>query len=258
VISVQRVAAIAANTFREAIRSKVLYTLVFFAVAMIGTGTLVSYLSYVERDRIMQSVGLSAIRLFGVLIAVFMGVGLVHREVERRTIYTILSRAISRTEFLVGKFVGLVATLGLQVGVMAIAFVAVSLVAGAPLGSVHAVALALAFAELAVVVAIATFFSSFTTPLLASLFTGGIYLVGHVTRDLRELGAQSDAASVERITWLLYRVLPDLESFNLSVQAVHGLPLEPGQIVPPLLYGGLYVALLLALGATILERRDLR
>src|SRR5690606_15726934 len=133
VISPVRVAVIAANTVREAVRSKVLYTLVFFAVLLIGTGVLLSMLTYVEGQRILQSVGLAAIRLFGAAIAIFVGIGLIHREVERRTIFTILSKPVTRSEFLLGKYAGLVVTIWLQVLVMGAAFAAVSLLAGAPL-----------------------------------------------------------------------------------------------------------------------------
>lgn len=257
-ISGPRVLAIASNTVREAIRNKVLYALLFFSVMLIGTGILVSTLSYVERDRILQSVGLSSIRLFGAAIAIFVGVGLIHREVDRRTIFTILSKPVSRTEFLVGKFAGLVATLWMQVAIMSVAFVAVSLLAGAPLGLVHAAAIGLAATEMALLVGVATLFSSFTTPMLASLFTAGIYVAGHVSRDLRELGAQSEVPALERITWLVHTVLPDLEGFNLTVQAIHELPIEGRQVVVPVAYAALYILMLLGLASFVFERRDLR
>ena len=136
-MSPERISAIAFNTVREAIRNKVLYALLFFGVLLNGTGILVSSLSYVEGDRILQSVGLSSLRLFGAAIAIFVGVNLIHKEVDRRTIYTVLSKPLSRAEFLIGKFAGLVATLWLQVAVMAVAFVAVSLLSGAPLNGVQ-------------------------------------------------------------------------------------------------------------------------
>jgi Cu-processing system permease protein len=257
-ISPLRVWTLAANTVREAVRNKLLYTLLAFAVVMIATGVLLSTLSYVERERIVQDVGLAAIRLFGVGIAIFVGVGLIHKEVDRRTIQTILSKPVSRAEFLLGKFVGLVLTIWGQVAIMAVAFVAVSWMAGAPVDAGHAKAIGLAAMELMLIVAVATLFSSFTTPMLASLFSVGIYLVGHLTRDLRALGAQSEVESVERVSALLYRVLPDLESFNVTVQAVHGLPIPPAEIWLPALYGLGYSAALLALAVLVFERRDFR
>jgi ABC-type transport system involved in multi-copper enzyme maturation permease subunit len=258
VISLVRVDAIARNTVREAIRNRILYVLLFFGVLLIGTGILVSSLSYVETERILQSVGLSSLRLFGAMIAIFVGVGLIHKEVERRTIYTILAKPVSRTEFLLGKYLGLVATLWLQVAIMALAFVAVSLLAGAPLHSGHAAAIGMAAVELAILVGVATLFSSFTTPILASLFSAGIYAIGHVSRDLLELGAQSEGAGVARVTWLLHKIAPDLESFNLTVQAIHQLPIEASQIWLPIGYALCYVVALLGLASLIFERRDFR
>jgi ABC-type transport system involved in multi-copper enzyme maturation permease subunit len=258
VIGLGRVAAIAGNTVREAVRSKVLYGLVFFALVMIAAGVVLAALSYVERERILQDIGLASIRLFGAAIAIFVGVGLIHKEVDRRTIFTILSKPVSRTEFLLGKYAGLVLTLWLQVVIMAAGFVAISLLAGAPLTLGHAQAIGLAGVELALLVAVATLFSSFTTPMLASLFGAGFYLMGHLTRDLRDLGAQSGAPVVERATALLHRVLPDLESFNLTIEAVHGLPVAASDVWLPVLYAAGYSAALLALAVLVFERRDLR
>jgi ABC-type transport system involved in multi-copper enzyme maturation permease subunit len=253
-----RIHTLAVNTVREAVRSKVLYVLLFFGVVLIGTGVLLSTLSYVERERILQDVGLAAIRLFGAAIAIFVGVGLIHKEVDRRTIFTILSKPVSRTEFLLGKFAGLVVTLWIQVVIMAVAFAGVSWLAGAPLTAGHGKAILLVGGELAVLVAVATLFSSFTTPMLASLFSAGFYLVGHLTRDLKELGAQSGDPMVATVTSTLHRVLPDLDAFNATIEAVHGLPIPAAALWQPFLYGACYCTALLLLAAVIFERRDFR
>jgi len=256
--SLDRIAAIAGNTLREAIRNRVLYALLFFALALIGTGVLLSTLSYVERERILQDVGFAAIRVFSVAIAVFVGIGLVHKEVDRRTIFTILSKPIARSEFLLGKYLGLLATLWLQIAVMGAGFAAVSLAAGAPLGAVHAAALAGIAAEVAVIVAIALLFSAFTSPMLASLFTAGIWLIGHLTRDLRGLGAQSQVEAVKRATEWLYRALPDLDAFDLTLQAAHRLPIATSDLLLPLAYALGWIAIALVAAAWIFERRDFR
>ncbi len=250
--------AIAGNTVREALRNRVLYTLVFFAVLLIGSGVLLATLSYVERERILQDVGLEAIRFFGATIAIFVGVGLIHKEVERRTVYTILSKPVSRGEFILGKYAGLVATVWLQVTVMATAFAAVVLLAGVSLSFAHLAALLLTALELALLVAVATFFSAFTTPMLAACFTLGSYMLGHLSRDLREIGAASDSAAVERATAALSWILPDLDSFNLTIQAVHGLPIAVHELAVPALYGVGYAGLLLLAAVFLFERRDLR
>jgi ABC-type transport system involved in multi-copper enzyme maturation permease subunit len=236
----------------------VLYVLVFFALVMIGTSVLLATLSYVERERILQDVGLGAIRFFGAAIAIFMGVGLIHREVERRTIYTILSKPVTRAQFLAGKYLGLVATLWLQLAVMVAAFVLASLASGAPLGAGHAIALGLVALELAVVVAFATLFSSFATPFLAACYSVGLYLVGHLTRDLRGLGASSDSELVKQVTTWIHRVFPDLAALNRSVEAVHGLPIPLPEVGWALLAGVAWCLGFLLVAVLVFERRDFR
>jgi Cu-processing system permease protein len=251
--------AIAVNTVRESLRSKLLYGLLFFAVLMIGAGAVVATLSYVESDRILQDIGLGSVRLFGVAIAILVGINLIHREVERRTVYTILSKPLSRGEFLVGKCLGLTLTIWLQMAIMGAAFVGVSFATGAPLGAPHLAFFFLAAIELALVVAIATFFSAFTTPVLAAFFTTGIWSVGHLSRQLRDLGASADApSSFHYLTWLLHRVLPDLESFNLASEAAHMLPVTASDWLLPALYGAGYLTLVLFAAVAVFERRDLR
>ncbi len=255
-ISLLRIGTIAANTVREAIRSRLLYTLLFFAILLIATGVLVSALSYVERERIVQDMGLSAIRLFSAGIAIFVGVGLIHGEVDRRTIFTILSKPLSRSEFLLGKYLGLVLTTWLQVAIMSAAFALVSLSVGAPLDAGHVAAIGLTCVALMVIVAVATLFSSFTTPMLASLVSVGSYAVGHLTRDLRQCAEQGDLEGLRSVAIWVHRLLPDLESFNLSIEAAHGLPIPATEIWLPVLYGSLYAAALLFLASYLFARRD--
>ncbi|MEM9175098.1 MAG: ABC transporter permease subunit, partial [Myxococcota bacterium] len=177
-----RIHALASNTFREAIRNKLLYTLLGFSFLMIASGVLLATLSYVEVDEILQDMGMAAIRFFSAGIATFVGIGLIHNEVDRRTIFTILSKPVSRSEFLLGKWAGLTFTVWLQLALMGLAFAIVSALAGAPLHGDHFLAIALIGLELMVLVAIATLFSAFTTPMLAALFTIGLWMIGHLTR----------------------------------------------------------------------------
>lgn len=255
--SLLRIGLIATNTLREAIRSRLLYSLLFFAVTMIGFAVLIASLSYVEGERIIQDIGLASIRLFSVGIAIFVGIGLIHGEVDRRTIYTILSKPVTRPEFQLGKFLGLLLAVWLQLALMAGAFVAVSVLVGAGLGLGHGAALLLVAVELMVIVAVATLFSSFTTPMLSALFTVGIYALGHLSRNLYFLGQDSDVESVRRTASLLYRVLPDLESFNLSTQAVHGLAISGSEVGWAVLYGVAYSVVVLVLAGFIFQKRDL-
>jgi ABC-type transport system involved in multi-copper enzyme maturation permease subunit len=250
--------AIAGNTMRDAIRSKVLYVLLFFALLMIATSATLATLSYVERERILQDVSLAAIRFFGAAIAIFVGVGLVHREVDRRTIFTILSKPVERSAFIAGKYAGFVGTLWALLAVMSLGFAGASLAAGAPLDSGHAIALVLIGVELAVVVAFATLFSSFATPFLAGCYSLGIYLVGHLTRDLYAIGRVSESASMQQFTLWVKRVFPDLQTFNRTIEAVHGLPIPPAEVGWSLALGAAWIAGFLLVAVMTFERRDFR
>lgn len=254
-----RIFAVAGNTVREAIRNRVLYTLVAFALILICSSIVLSNLSYVEQRRILQDLAFASARLFGVVIAIAVGINLIYKEVERRTIYTVLAKPISRPEFLVGKYLGLVATIWLQVVVMAVAFAAVSLIDESPFGWSHAAAFGLLAMELAIVVAVATFFSAFTTPMLAAMFTTGIWVAGNLTRDMVELARQTDVGYIVSAARALYQVLPDISAFNLSLKASHGLPIAPGpEVLAPLAYGSVYVMATLLVASFIFQRRDFR
>ncbi|MCA9512494.1 MAG: ABC transporter permease [Myxococcota bacterium] len=257
-MSPMRIATIAHNTIREAVRHKLLYAVLVVSVLMIFASVLISTLSYVEGTRIMQDFGFAAIRIFSAATAVFIGINLLHSEVDRRTIYTILSKPISRVEFLLGKYAGLVLTTWLMLAALGAIFLGVSLLAGAPVHAGHAAAMWLIAVELTIVVAIATFFSSITTPMLAALFTSGLYVAGHLTQNLYHLAMASDDAGVQRMAVWIYRVLPDLELYNLTVQAVHGLAIPAGEIWLPVAYAALYTAILLMAASALFARRDLR
>jgi len=250
--------AIASNTVREALRNRLMYAI--FAVSVLVTlgSVAISTLSYVEGTRIMQDFAFATMRMFTVGTAILLGINLLHREVERRTLYTILSRPLSRTTFLVGKYAGLVATTWLMLLCMAAVFGAVSWAAGAPLHLGHMAAVGMLAVEMSIVVGIAILFSSFTTPMLASLFTISLYAVGHLSQNLLRLANASEDPWVRELGTGLYRVLPDLQIYDLSIEAVHGLAIPGAALAWSVLYALMYASLLL-LGASVLfSRRDLR
>ena len=256
--SLSRMATIAGNTIREAVRNKLLYAVLVVTVVMIFASVLISTLSYVEGTRIMQDFGFAVIRLFSAATAIFIGIHLLHKEVDRRTIYTILSKPISRVEFLLGKYAGLLATTWILVASMGVILGAVSWLSGAPVHAGHFAALGLIGIEMMILVAVATLFSSFTTPMLAALFTSGVYVVGHLSQNLYQLAQGADDALVRQVGFVLYRVLPDLELFNLTTQAVHGLAIPALEIWGPVAYAALYSAVLLSGAGFLFARRDLR
>ncbi len=252
-----KIRAIGLNTFREAVRDKILYTLLFLALVMIGGSVLIANLTVGEYGKIVRDVGLGAISLFGLMIAVFVGIGLVYKEIERKTIYTIASKPVRRWEFVVGKYVGLVAVLATEIAIMSVAFfVTMKLtMVGFDTASVSA-AIWLIFVELLVVTAIAILFGCMSTPTLSALFTIGLVVVGRLTPELKLLAEQSERPLVQWFGTMGYRLLPDLGTFNLRGAAALGAPVEWEYVGYATGYGLLWAALLLLGAAVIFAYRD--
>lgn len=253
-----RITVIALNTFRETLRDKILYNLVFFGLLLIGSSILLGTLTIGERAKIIQDIGLASINLFGVLIAIFVGIGLVSKEIEQRTIYSIIAKPIPRYQFLLGKYAGLSLTLFVNVAIMAAGFFLTLLIGQAGMEPVLLKAVGLIFVELLVITAVAVMFSTFTTPTLSATLTLAIYVIGNLTDDLRVLGSKLQNDLTKGLLDWLYYVLPNLDYFNIKGQAVHGIPIEPSYLVSAVLYGLAYSAVLLALACMIFQRRDFK
>jgi ABC-type transport system involved in multi-copper enzyme maturation permease subunit len=250
--------AIAGNTVRELVRSKLLYNLLLFAVLLIAGSLFVSELTIADFDRIIIDLGLVAIELVGSLLAVLIGVSVVAGEIERRTIFPTLAKPISRATFLLGRYAGLFAILVVNVLVMLGALALVLRLAGYSLSATAAAAAALIVIELAVLAAMAVFFASFTTPILAAAFSFAFFLIGHLLSDVRAYGSRSKSEAAKVLTSAVYRALPDLELFNLKWHAANKLAVPAGFASSAALYGLLYTATLLLLAIAVFGRRDLK
>lgn len=249
--------AIALNTFREAIRDRVLYGLFGFALLMIGSSVALASLSIGQQERIIKDLSLAAISLIGVLMAVFLGITLVSKEVERRTLYTLLSKPVSRADLVLGKYLGLAATIAVTVLIMGAGLALLTLAHGWWTGSLAA-AVYMILLELLLLTAIATFFSTFTTPTLSAMFTIGLFILGRLTGELRAVTARAEGEAVRLTGELLYRVLPNLSAFNVTGQVAHGQPVGLLEVGLASVYGALYTAAVLTLAVIIFRRRDLR
>jgi ABC-type transport system involved in multi-copper enzyme maturation permease subunit len=265
------VAAIALNVFRESVRDKVLYNLVLFAVLLIGASYLLGQLTAGQDIKIIKDLGLAATAMFGLFIAVFIGIGLVSKEVERRSVYSLLSKPIRRSQLILGKYCGLALTLAVNVAMMAGALYAVlafmawdaspALAAAwdAPaLDPALLKAIALILVELMLVTAIALFFSTFSTPMLSAALTFGFYVVGHFSTDLRNFQEVVDSPLAARFARGLYWVLPNLAQFDVKGDVVHGLPVPAGYVAVAMAYAALYIAMLLVVSMFIFSRRDFK
>ncbi len=262
---------IAVNVFRESVRDKVLYNLVFFAILLMGASYLLGQLTAGQDVKIIKDLGLAATSIFGLFIAVFIGIGLVSKEVERRSIYSLLSKPIERYQLVVGKYLGLTLTLAVNLTVMAVALYVVlwymAWVAGpaaaaawdAPaLDPALLKAIALTFVELAIVTAVALFFSTFSTPMLSAALTFGLFVAGRFSADLRNFNDVVDAPAAAFLAKALYWALPNLGPFDVRAQVVHGQPVTAGYMLLTSAYGLLYIAALIVAAVAVFSRRDFK
>ena len=259
--SLRRVASIARNAFREAVRDRVLYNLVFFVLLLTGGAIFIGDLSAAQEAKIIVDMSLSAMLLFGVFIAIFVGVGLVYKELERRTVYAIFAKPVGRGEFLVGKYLGLCLTLAVNVLVMG---AGVSLALLYVSGGYHPLVLAvwpaiiLIFVELMIVVAVALLFSSFSSPALSALMTFAVFIIGHFSADMKLLAASTGTTAAKILFGALYYLLPNLSHYTVITDAGHGVTPAPAAFAAALLYAFVYIAVLLAASILIFNRRNFK
>jgi ABC-type transport system involved in multi-copper enzyme maturation permease subunit len=253
-----RAAVIAFNTFREAIRDRILYSLLVFALAMIGSSVILSRLSVGGEVKIIKDLGLAAIGLVGTLIAVFIGVGLVYKEIERRTLYIIITKPIRRAEFVLGKFLGLALTLAVNVAIMGTGLLLLASTMEARLTWELGLPVILTFVKLMVVTAIAVLFSTFSTPTLSAIFTLALVVVGSLAEDLQLFAATFGGPILQALVASLYLVLPNLASLDVGAAVVHGRPVPAAVAGLAAAYGVAYVAALLAGAVWIFQYRDFK
>ena len=252
---------VAANTFREAVRDRVLYNLVFFALLMMGAAILVGQISIGIEESVIVSLGLTAISVIGLLIAVFIGVGLVSKEMDKRTLYALLAKPVERWEFLLGKYCGLVMTLTVNTAAMAVGLYLALWTVKHTLEKSDAwilVAVYLILLKLALIVALALLFSCFTTPFLAILFTAGIYVAGVFAGDLRTMQAVDLSPATMSLLKGVSYLLPNFENFNVMGAVAHGRAVPGALVGQATLYSVVYGAVVLAAASAIFSRRNLK
>lgn len=253
-----KIYAIAINTFKEAIRDKIFYSLVFFAVTIIGASILLSTLTVGEASKIVADISLGGINFFGVMMSIFVGIGLVYKELERKTIYTIISKPIRRSDFLLGKYLGLALTLLVYVCVMSAIFLAVLYFDTGLVAYKLLLSVVLIYFELLIMTAAAILFSTFTTPALSATYTLAIYIIGHLTGDLKALAAKTNIATAKAILNTAYYILPNLENFNIKAQVVHNQPISGAYMFQVMVYGLLYVAGLIVIAVMIFQKKNFK
>jgi ABC-type transport system involved in multi-copper enzyme maturation permease subunit len=257
----RRIPAIARNAFREAARDRVLYNLVFFVLLLIVGAIFLSQLSDAQESKIIIDLGLSAMLLFGAFISIFVGVGLVYKEIERRTIYAIFSKPVGRGEFLVGKYLGLCLTLLVNVLVMGVglslALLYVRRAWDVPVVNIWP-AILLIYVELMILTAVALLFSSFSSPALSALLTFFVFIIGHFSQDLKTLAASMGTAGAQWFFGAIYYLLPNFANYSYITEAGHGITPDARAVAGALLYAVFYIAALLAAATLIFNRRNFK
>lgn len=257
---IARVRSISLNTFREAVRDRVLYNLVVFVLLLVATTPLFAQISFGLEKLILVNVGLSAISLFGVIIAILIGVGLVYKEIEKKTLYTILSRPVRRWEFILGKYFGLILTLVVNVALMTAGFYIALFIFNHGLTTADAaLLLAIYFIVLQflMITAITLLFSAFSTPIFSAVFAFAFFFIGTMSDDLRTFAAASRGVS----RWIMGAaayVVPNLSPLNVISQVAHANPVGGKLVLFNTIYAVLYSTATLAAAALIFERRDFK
>ena len=251
----RKIIAIAKNTFREAIRDKILYAILFFALLMLFTSLLLGELSFGQSIRITKDLGLTSISLFGIAIAIFVGVSLVHKEIDKRTLYTIISKPIHRYHFILGKYLGMLFTVSVQIVILMLVFSALLYTQQEYLELDLYKSIYLYWVEISLIISIALFFSSFTTPFFSGIFTFSIFVIGRLMPDI-EMVLQK---TKNPLTWWILKLstaLPNLQFFNLGERVVHGEPIPNYALLSPTLYAISYIGVFLLSAMIIFSKRE--
>lgn len=251
-----RILAVAQNTFREAVRDKVLYVLLFFAASTVLGSKALGWISIGQDIKIVKDISLAAVSIFGVLIAIFVGTNLIYKEIDKRTIYTIICRPMARYEFILGKYLGMAFLLGIVTIVMTLVTAAYVLFLGGTIDATFFLAVVLIYWELLLITALAVLLSSLTSPILGAIIVFSAFIVGHATGILIDLPDHFEGTVAEKILAIVYYILPNLSNFNIRAEAANGVPVAPAYVVWSMIYGTVYTVMLLVLASLAFEDKD--
>jgi ABC-type transport system involved in multi-copper enzyme maturation permease subunit len=250
--------AIAVNTFREAVRDRILYLFVGFAVAMVFSTKLFGLLTVGDESKIVKDVGLASMQFFSMLIAVMMSMLLISREVDSRTVFNIISKPVARWQFIVGKYVGLVSVVAANLLFIAAVLVVMVLVYTKQFDPMLVFAAAMTMLEMMVLAAFATLFAVVTRPILGSLLTLAVFVVGPTSEDLWMLTRQLPGELTRIVIAVIYYLTPNLQRFNFRNEVVHGLPVDGTAVALAVVYAFAFVTVALILATLRFRSKDLK
>ena len=256
-MSLLRIWVIAANGFREVIRDRILYVIAFFSLILVLAMRFLPEISAGSSDKIFLDLGLSSIALLGAIMSIFVGTSLLNKEIEKRTVLVLIPKPISSVEFIVGKHLGLTAVLTVAIAIMTAVFLLMLTLSQISYSLSYLLLCQLfLLLELAILTAVAITFGSFTSSLLATLLSFGVYLIGHISSDLLKFSEISKNESITAISKGIYLIIPDLERFNLKNQIVYNLLPSTSDLLSSAVSGIAYIVLLLAIATLIFWRRE--
>jgi len=253
----RRIFSISLNTFREAVRDRVLYNLVLFVLLITASAIFLGEITAGNEARVIVNLGLTAMVLFGTFIAIFVGVGLVSKEIEKRTVYAMFAKPITRAEFVIGKYFGLCLTLLVNVAVMGLG-VSLALIYVGRFDLARSIwgAVTLIFLELCLTTAVAILFSSFSTPALSALFTFAIFVIGHFSKSLHEFAETLASEATRKFFEVLYYLMPNFSHFSFITNSAYGDTPPADMLGLAITYAVVYSFILIWITVMIFKRRN--
>ncbi len=254
----KKIYVVAVNTYREAIRNRILYTVLFFLLILLGISTILGSFTMGETRRFVIDFGFSGIELLGVAMAIIIGTGMIYNEIQRKTIFTVIPKPVKRWQFILGKFLGLSLTLFVQEVLMLVFVVIFIVIVKGKITSLLFVGAFFIFMEISLTIAISIFFSTFSSPILSGLFTTTLYLIGNSLEELKSLLTMKMASSpVLKFTILFfYNILPNFHNLNIKNEVVHNLTLPEGYVINSIFYAVAYILFLLTISTLIFEKKE--
>lgn len=255
---IRALSVLALNGFREARRNRVTLSVGFFAAVLLLSGNLVTSVTVLTYARVLTDFGLGSMSILLVLLAIFLSSGQLGREIERRTLFLIVSKPISRGVFLTGRLLGNVLTLTVLLVLMALVFWAELLLMQTPVTSPMLVAIAMLWVELCVLTCIGFALSSVAGQMVSALVTVGVYFAGHLAPDIYNLALKAKTPFFQAAGVATYYVLPNLDRLNYRPRATYGVPTTLSEALHSVAYGGAYAAAMLVLAIVLFNRRDFK
>ena len=252
------IGVLALGTFRETVRDRIFYLVAVFGFVMLISTAVVSPLTIGAQGKIMSDVGLAAMTVFGLLVVVFVGSNMVRKEMEKGTILTILSKPVSRRQYLWGKFLGLSMTQISMIAIMGVLFLLMTFLSPGEFSFRYLPAIYMTFLEMILITAVVIVFSTCVSPVLSAVLTLGIFMVGHLSESIRDFGMMQGSAFQSKMAQVVYYLVPNLEVFNVRGAVVHGGTVGFDHLLMATLYCLTYSGLLLIIAGTIFSRRELR